>query len=450
VIRLWRGPVLSLRGRLLIAAGLTIALAVGLTALSTRYLMTQIVTQTLDSRIDSQILALDAALTPQGRLDLQRLRLLPHFQTAPLQWGWRVESPEGRWSGGANLGEEEAAPRQRPAWGQIYTSQMRHGGTVMHARNLRKFLSGQSGAVVLTVAAPEQLITEPMEAALKPAFVALGLMIVVLLAVAYGQLLYSLRPVLDLRRAVASVRDGQQQEVHGQWPRELAPLSEELNGLIRQNASGLENARLHVANLAHGLKTPLATLTLRLARQGADAETQAFVADMARRIDHHLNRARSGAQMLGGRASADVSVIVGRLVRAMQHLHEDRALSFAMDLGAQPKLAVDPADLDEMLGNLLDNACRYARRNVGVSCRVEGSLLALVVEDDGPGIPAHAIEQALTHGTRLDESGQGYGFGLGIVRELAEFYGGSLELTDSLQWNGLSAVLRLPRREVGY
>jgi signal transduction histidine kinase len=389
-------PVLSLRGRLLLAAALTIVVAGTLTALSTRALMTSIVTRTLDTRLDSQIRALQSALTPQGRIDPRRLHLLPYFQNAPLQWGWRVEGPLGGEEGGARLGMEQPEPGQRPAWGQIYSSRMIRDGLRMHSRHLRMFLPAHGQMVVVTVAGPEELITEPMAAALRPAMTAIGVTIAALLVAAYAQLLYSLRPVLDLRRAVAGVRDGQSAQVEGQWPKELTPLADELNGLIRQNASGLENARHHVANLAHGLKTPLATLTLRLARQGADAETQALVADMARRIDHHLNRARSGAQMVGGRASADVAGLAGRLVRAMQHLHEARDLAFAVELGGVQRLAVD---------------------------------------------------QALAHGKRLDESGQGYGFGLGIARELAEYYGGSLQLGRSAALGGLSATLRLPRRD---
>nr|WP_281379374.1 ATP-binding protein [Novosphingobium sediminicola] len=109
-------------------------------------------------------------------------------------------------------------------------------------------------------------------------------------------------------------------------------------------------------------------------------------------------------------------------------------------------LAVDPEDLDEMLGNLLDNACRFSRAHVRLSAQVQGAMVAVMVEDDGPGIPPEAIAQALTLGTRLDESGQGYGLGLGIVGELAQLYGGHLALEPSERMGGLRAVLTLPRR----
>lgn len=438
---------LSLRARFIIAAGVMIVVVIALTLLVNRAILSNTVTQNLDARIDTQIDLLQNAIRPDGRVENANLRLLPHFQNAPLQWGWRVESDGALQAYGAVLDPGRVVWKSGDGaaihTGTIYTGIGRsRAGVEMHVR--RKDVVLHNHLYRITVFAPRQLVVEAMDAAITPTQVALALMSVALLVVAYLQLFYSLKPVFRLRDAVGLVREGRLRRLPGGQPRELAPFAAELNALLDQNEAGLEHARHHVGNLAHGLKTPLATLTLKLAREGASAESRALVAEMARRIDHHLNRARAAARSTGDRASADLGAVARVLSDALHHLHEGKAI--AVEDSAAQMLAVDPEDLDEMLGNLLDNACRFSRAHVRLSAQVQGAMVAVMVEDDGPGIPPDAIAQALTLGTRLDESGQGYGLGLGIVGELAQLYGGHLGLEPSERMGGLRAVLTLPRR----
>ncbi|NOW48368.1 signal transduction histidine kinase [Novosphingobium sp. SG751A] len=433
---------LPLRARFIIAAGVMIVAVIALTLLVNRAILSNTVTQNLDVRIDTQIDLLQNAIRPDGRVENANLRLLPHFQNAPLQWGWRVESDGALQAYGAAL--DPAGVTWKSGDGAaIHTGIGRsRAGVEMHVR--RKDVVLHNHLYRITVFAPRQLVVEAMDAAITPTQVALALMSVALLVVAYLQLFYSLQPVFRLRDAVGLVREGRLRRLPGGQPRELAPFAAELNALLDQNEAGLEHARHHVGNLAHGLKTPLATLTLKLAREGASAESRALVAEMARRIDHHLNRARAAARSTGDRAGADLGAVAGVLGDALHHLHEGKAI--AVEESAAQMLAVDPEDLDEMLGNLLDNACRFARAHVRLSAQAQGAMVAVMVEDDGPGIPPDAIAQALTLGTRLDESGQGYGLGLGIVGELAQLYGGHLGLEPAGAMGGLRAILTLPRR----
>ncbi|MDB5693264.1 MAG: sensor histidine kinase, partial [Alphaproteobacteria bacterium] len=273
-----------------------------------------------------------------------------------------------------------------------------------------------------------------------------GLLGLGLVASIWLQLRYGLGPVRALRDAVARVRSGETGLLPADQPRELQPLADEVNALIRQNAAGLDHARRHLANLAHGLKTPLATLSLRLARDDAPAETRALVAQLDARIAHHLRRARSAAATTGQRARTNVAEVAADLIDAVVRVHADRALRFEADIEPSHIAAIDRQDLDELLGNLLDNAARHAGSLVRLSARTDGTMLDLAVEDDGPGMTEEQVTLALRPGARLDESGIGYGLGLSIVHELAELYGGTLRLGRSQALGGLLAGITLPRR----
>lgn len=436
---------LSLRARFIIAAGVMVAVVVAFTLIANRAILSNTVQQNLDAKMDGQIDVLQSAIRPDGAVDANHVILLPHFQNAPLQWGWQIDAPGVRKAGGAAIdaGAVRWYHQARPAL--VMTGMGRSvAGVPMHMRRKDVELYGRRFRIM--VFAPEQLLFEAMDAAIAPTQVALVFMSVTLLAVTYLQLFYSLQPLFRLRDAVAAVREGRLRRLAVGQPRELAPFAAELNALLDQNQAGLEHARHHVGNLAHGLKTPLATLTLRLAREGVSEETRDLVAQMARRIDHHLNRARAAARSTGDRSIAHLGEVARGLAGALVHLHEDKRLDLMLDASLEVQSGVDPADLDEMLGNLMDNACRHAVHRVRVGAQLCGSLIAVQVDDDGPGIAPEEMDMALSFGARLDETGQGYGLGLGIVRELAELYGGSLKLEPSAELGGLRAVLVLPYR----
>jgi signal transduction histidine kinase len=435
---------LSLRTRFIIAAAVMIAVVIALSLSVSRTVLSNQVASNLDGHIDTQIDRLEAAITSDGIVDTAHLGLAPHFRNAPLQWGWRVDSETSHAADGAEFLPQNIDWQPTGAQGGYSGTGGSRAGVPMHMRRRDMVKHGRMWRIV--VAAPQQLVVEAMGAALAPTEVALALMSLVLLVVAYLQLFYSLQPVFRLRDEVTAVRCGRLARLSGGQPRELAPFAAELNVLLDQNEAGLEHARHHVGNLAHGLKTPLATLTLKLAREGASRESRELVAQMARRIDHHLRRASSAARMSGERAMANLGDVARVLAGVLGHLHEDRQIAITLAPDMDIVVMVDPADLDEMLGNLLDNACRYAAKHVRVSAQMRGAQVAVMVEDDGPGIPPQAAARALLFGQRLDETGQGYGLGLGIVQELAQLYGGQLSLECSDFLGGLKAVMHLPCR----
>jgi signal transduction histidine kinase len=260
------------------------------------------------------------------------------------------------------------------------------------------------------------------------------------------QLRIGLHPLRRLRAAVGAVRAGTATRIPGDQPSELQPLARELNALLDENAAALANARGHVANLAHGLKTPLATLALGLRDPARDPDGALGreVERIDRAIRHHLGRARAGTPGAAARHRALLAPALDGLVAALGRIHADRGIAVERSLAPGLALAIDPQDLDELLGNLLDNGWRWAARRIAIDARADPDGRArITIADDGPGIPEDARTEALLPGRRLDERGEGHGFGLSIVRELAELYGGGLAL-DSSALGGLAAIVTLP------
>jgi signal transduction histidine kinase len=276
--------------------------------------------------------------------------------------------------------------------------------------------------------------------------ISLGVLGLALVLAIVLQVRLGLRPLERLRQAVADVRSGRSETVPAEQPLEILPLVSELNGLLEQNAANLERARRHVANLAHGLKTPLATLAIALSERGRDkaGELHSLVVLMERRIRHHLGRARAAALSGPTRAQTPIAPRIDDVVDALAKIYADKRIALAQEVPRDLAVACEQQDFDEMAGNLLENAFRWARSRVEVHAdRDDGRSVAIVIDDDGPGLRPEQIPQVLRPGERLDESAPGFGFGLPITRELAELYGGELKLAAS-PLGGLRVTLRLP------
>jgi signal transduction histidine kinase len=222
-----------------------------------------------------------------------------------------------------------------------------------------------------------------------------------------------------------------------------------MNDLLARNAANLEKARRHVANLAHGLKTPIATLSLEVESLSGPGkgDVRALVAQIDLRIRHHLARARAAAIAGPTRSRTPLAPRLRDLGDAMGHIHADRNIEFALDCGEDLAVGCEPHDIDEILGNLLDNAFKFARSRVRCSATAVGKDVHVMVADDGPGLSDEEIDAALRPGQRLDENGPGFGFGLTIARELTELYGGELKPRPSD--GGLLVDLTLPGRFTG-
>lgn len=275
------------------------------------------------------------------------------------------------------------------------------------------------------------------------AVLGIGLVIITVVQVRLG-----LRPLHRVGRAVTAIREGRQESLEGDYPDEIAPLTREINALIESNRQIVERARMHVGNLAHALKTPLSVITNEA--RGSSGALAGKVAEQAgvmrHQLDYYLDRARmvAGARAIG--SVTDVGGVAESLVRAMQRIHADRDLQVDISIAEELRFQGERQDLEEMIGNLIDNACKWAGHRVRIHCREAPGLsgsLEVVVEDDGPGLEADQRAEAVRRGRRLDETKPGSGLGLSIVSELAALYQGSFELGVS-QWGGLRARLELP------
>ena len=272
------------------------------------------------------------------------------------------------------------------------------------------------------------------------ALFSLGLLAAIAIQVRVG-----LMPLRGVSEALARIREGRAQRLEGEFPAEIAPLATELNGLIAHSSEVVGRARAHVANLAHFLKTPLTVLANEAAASDSPlAETVTRqVTAMRRQVDHYLARARAAGALdvLGSRT--DVAGSLGDLSRVLTRMHSEKAI--AIDLEVAPGLAFrgEREDFEEMAGNLLDNACKWARSKVRVNAApLEAGQFLLSVEDDGPGLPAD--KRDIERGKRLDESVPGTGLGLAIVRDISKLYGGTLALAEA-SLGGLRVCLELPR-----
>ncbi len=273
-----------------------------------------------------------------------------------------------------------------------------------------------------------------------------GLLLAIFLQVKFGLL-----PLQRIREALQAVREGRAARLAGEFPTEIRPLADELNGLLDHTAEVLSRARAHVGNLAHALKTPLAVLSNEGERP--TAETQSVLrqqtALIRRHVDHHLARARAIGQAPLLRGQVPLLPVLTALARTLERIHDGYGIGIVVSADETLAFRGEQNDLEEMLGNLLDNACKFARSTIrlraeAVEAAGAGGLqIRIVVDDDGPGIPAHLRPEMFDRGRRLDETKPGSGLGLSIVRDIATLYGGSVTLGD-VPDGGLRVVLALP------
>lgn len=443
----------SLFGRLLAVAGLTIVVALAFAAITIGHVLERFVTRSLDQQLDAQVAILARAVGADGRLDRSRAINLPAFDAAGSGWGWRIDGPAGHWSQGASFEpdadrwhrhREEERRERHPSDHEPSPGEGREqAGERVHFRRL--ILSTPAGAVAVTAAGPRRISEQPLREAMAPLVLSLGLLGCALAVATLLQLRFGLRPLRRLREDLAAVRAGRARHIPGGQAAEIAPLAAELNALIDQNEESLAHARRHVSNLAHGLKTPLAALGIRLAEPGRDpdGELGEMVARIDRRLRHHLGRARAAAPGGNQRLRTELAPAVSDLINALGRIYAEQAVSATVRIAPDLAVAVDPQDLDEMVGNLLDNGWRFARSAIEVDAVREGAMIRIVIADDGPGLSDAFIDEALVPGRRLDERGDGHGFGLPIAQELAELNGGSLTLAIG-SLGGLAATLILP------
>ncbi|TGX52907.1 HAMP domain-containing histidine kinase [Sphingomonas gei] len=272
-------------------------------------------------------------------------------------------------------------------------------------------------------------------------FVLLGLGLIVMVGL---QTWYGLLPLRKVRSEIARLRAGKAKRIEDRMPAEIAPMVEELNALVEHNDRQAEEARRHAGNLAHALKTPLSVI-INAAAAGQDDLAPTVIREartMRRQIDHHLARARA----VGRRGSAHSRAAVWPSVEAVERAVARLYPNVRLDLDGQKDLIahIERQDLDDLLGNLVENAAKYGGGSVFVTVRVEAGFVEILVEDDGNGIPEADRLRIFDRGVRLDSGKPGTGLGLAIVRDVAEIYDGTVSLEESEDLGGLLVRLRLP------
>lgn len=444
----------SLARRLSLAAAVLIAAAMVFATVAIGFALHRFVQGQIDQRLDNQLVFLASALRagPDGTLSLAGNADGPPFDRPGHGSYWQITGPRNTLRA-RSLGERTLdvrliiPPRRQRDEGAarpVAADGPGPDGERLHYRALP--VPTEAGPAVIVASAPRAAVWGPLREALTTLAVSLGLLGVALAGATFLQVRLGLRPLARLRGDLDRVRAGLTERLPEDQPAEILPLVIDLNAMLAQNAANLERARRHVANLAHGLKTPLATLAVALAdkERAASLDSRALVDAMESRIRHHLTRARMAA--LGGPARARTSVaeVMGDLLAVLAKVNADKSIDAVANVAPGLAVACEKQDVEEITGNLLENAFKWARSRVAVAAVAGPDRLAVItVEDDGPGLAGEEAVAALRPGQRLDEATPGYGFGLTIARELAELYGGSLDIGRA-DMGGLRVTIRLP------
>lgn len=344
--------------------------------------------------------------------------------------------------------ETLAVPADAPADGEIHQHRT-DGPKGVALRVAERTVTIDTHSLRLMVAANESLMTEPIEDFKSHLWLALGILGIGLTFAASMQVFVGLAPLRSMQDALGRVRHGDARQMEGTFPNEILPLVNEFNSVLVQNAEVVERARTQAGNLAHALKTPLSVLANAAnAPEKRDDELARLVASQVdavrKQVDCHLSRAQAAASVQVPGMRTTVEPVIQGLVRVMQRVYADRQLEF-VEQPDQANLAFrgEEQDLQEMLGNLIDNASKWAKSRIEIQVKIVAGKLRVDIDDDGKGIAEAERDDVLKRGVRADEQVPGTGLGLAITADLARMYGGDLQLAKSLL-GGLRVSLILP------
>jgi signal transduction histidine kinase len=308
---------------------------------------------------------------------------------------------------------------------------------------------GEDGRYLIAVAGDPQEIDDETRAFDQALIVTFGTLTLVLIFITMFQVRFGLAPLKRISESLAAIRAGTAERLEGNFPVEIAPLARETNALLDANREIVERARTHVGNLAHALKTPLSVIFNEAATRGDDSFAAKVIEQtsiMRDQIAHHLERARLAARLKVVGSVTEVVPVVTALTRTMEKIYQPRGIAIDLHAPSQVRFRGERQDLEEMVGNLVDNACKWAQIRVSVEVVPDAAvrpMVRIVVDDDGPGLSPGQRDQVARRGRRLDETKPGSGLGLSIVVELSTLYGGSLSLSTA-PIGGLRAELVLP------
>lgn len=412
----------------------------------------------LNTHLDQ--LAAHLAVDQTGQVSLSAAQSDPRFNKPYSGRYWQVDRL------GVSTGESVGVLRSRSLWddvlrvppdtltdGQIHWHRVPGPGPgktmlglVERVVTLADVADPAGQAYRLVVAADEHQMAESIEHFNQMLWLALGLLGGGLTLSAVIQVRTALAPLRRLHGALADVRNGGTPRLEGHFPLEVQPLVEEFNSVLAQNAEVVARARTQAGNLAHALKTPLSVIANAAnAQQGDMAKQVSEQVEVARKqIDYHLSRSRLAASVRVPGTRTPVSPVLDGLIRVMRRIYAERNLELVLATHPEPPVfRGEEQDLQEMLGNLLDNACKWATRRIEIALSEVGDELLITLDDDGCGLSAAQQQRVLIRGERVDEQLPGSGLGLAISNDLAHLYGGRVELADS-PLGGLRVTLVLP------
>lgn len=438
----------SLSRRLVAAAAIWLCLLLLVGGVVLRDAFHDTVDRQFGNRLDAVLRVMVAAIdvAPDGTFALTRPLGDPRFEQVYSGWYWQIASPDGDllrsrslWDAtlpvhagqGADQISRLTGPRGEPL--KVVERDITFPGTTASAHLL---IAGDLHDVEAELHRFDMLL------GLTLAVLAFGAVAAVALQVRFG-----LRPLRAMQADLAAVRGGGRKRLGDAYPREVAPLAEAMNAVLDHDEVLIERARTHVGNLAHGLKTPLAVLQAEASGKPDPATVRSQVQAMTRLVEHHLGRAAAVAgsgRALG--AQVEVEPVVRDLAAVLRRIHGERGLTIDWAVAGDARFRGQREDLEEILGNLMDNACKWAAGTVRVTTALVGGRMEIAVEDDGPGLTPEQVDAASRRGGRLDEAVPGWGLGLSIAADLAALNGAALEFGRS-PLGGLRVTVAAPYSE---
>jgi signal transduction histidine kinase len=437
----------SLTARLVLVAALGALPALLIAGASLLWLFSERIESRFDAVLTAyqQQLIAGAELSADGALQLSAQPADPYFNLPFSGWYWQVSEGDRTLAQSPSAGPLQGREGLPISSFEGAADWIGPGDVELRAVARAVRLPASDAPLRVVVMGPHaEIDREVLSFGVQLALALGGLGLAFLLATAL-QVRYGLLPLGALRAALHKVRKGTAPRLAGDYPREVAPLVDELNEVLAHNEALISRARVQAGNLAHALKSPLTVLRQELTEltdeRGEILRDQvAIIGDQVERV---LARIRAAGPLSAAAGRTRVSTVLRDLSFSLDIIHRERGVAIDLDCADEAVFAGDAADLAEMLGNLMDNACKWAKSCVRASVAAGGQHLVILIDDDGPGIPPARRNAALTRGGRLDETVPGSGLGLDIVRELAELYRGSLRLTES-PLGGLRAQLELP------
>jgi signal transduction histidine kinase len=449
----------SLALRLFLSATVWTVLILFVTGFVLSTIYRQAVERSFDRRLGVYLRTLVAEVAAPEATDTRTPQSLgePLFDLPLSGWYWQItrlqntkpdiRSSRSLWDGGLPHLSERNVPTATDGTRRSYVD----GPEDQRLRLVERLVDlGEDGRFLVAVAGDSQEIEEETRSFDRALLVTFSSLIAVLLLTTLFQVRFGLAPLKRISEGLAAIRVGTAERLEGRFPVEIAPLARETNALIEANREIVERARTHVGNLAHALKTPLSVMVNEASARSDDPLASKVLeqADIMRdQVARHLERARLAARMTVVGTVTEVVPVVSALARTMEKIHHGRGIAIDVDAPTPVNFQGEQPDLEEMIGNLVDNACKWAQSRVSIEVIPElaanKNTIRLVVDDDGPGLTAAQREQVARRGRRLDETKPGSGLGLSIVVELASLYGGSVTL-GSAPIGGLRAELVLP------